>query len=115
MTWPHTSPRGPTTCFTGPSFFFFFSSRRRHTRSLCDWSSDVCSSDLHCCIEGTVKIHVIVSREGIVQQLIPLDGPALLVPATVRAVQQWRYTQTLLAGQAVETEDDIAVDRKSVV
>src|SRR5438034_7244016 len=28
------------------SLFFFFSSRRRHTRSLCDWSSDVCSSDL---------------------------------------------------------------------
>ena len=28
-------------------FFFFFSSRRRHTRSLCDWSSDVCSSDLN--------------------------------------------------------------------
>src|SRR5689334_22250230 len=25
---------------------FFFSSRRRHTRSNCDWSSDVCSSDL---------------------------------------------------------------------
>src|SRR5205814_5379810 len=29
------------------SFFFFFSSRRRHTRCLSDWSSDVCSSDLH--------------------------------------------------------------------
>src|SRR6266496_333702 len=28
------------------SFFFFVSSRRRHTRSLRDWSSDVCSSDL---------------------------------------------------------------------
>src|SRR5215471_20651365 len=28
------------------SSFFFFSSRRRHTRSLRDWSSDVCSSDL---------------------------------------------------------------------
>src|SRR6476646_11140451 len=27
-------------------YFFFFSSRRRHTMSLCDWSSDVCSSDL---------------------------------------------------------------------
>src|SRR5690242_20956961 len=26
--------------------FFFFSSRRRHTRLTCDWSSDVCSSDL---------------------------------------------------------------------
>src|SRR5260370_17754882 len=31
------------TCF----FFFFFSSRRRHTRFKCDWSSDVCSSDLY--------------------------------------------------------------------
>src|SRR5688572_32610758 len=28
--------------------FFFFSSRRRHTRFDCDWSSDVCSSDLPC-------------------------------------------------------------------
>src|SRR5262249_44293068 len=28
------------------SFFFFFSSRRRHTRLVSDWSSDVCSSDL---------------------------------------------------------------------
>src|SRR5690349_23483038 len=27
-------------------YCFFFSSRRRHTRSLRDWSSDVCSSDL---------------------------------------------------------------------
>src|SRR5207237_3166339 len=26
--------------------WFFFSSRRRHTRFKCDWSSDVCSSDL---------------------------------------------------------------------
>src|SRR5262252_10301730 len=29
-----------------PLYRFFFSSRRRHTSSLCDWSSDVCSSDL---------------------------------------------------------------------
>src|SRR2546430_5514409 len=29
-----------------PNLFFFFSSRRRHTRFDCDWSSDVCSSDL---------------------------------------------------------------------
>src|SRR2546430_13376798 len=28
------------------SICFFFSSRRRHTRFDCDWSSDVCSSDL---------------------------------------------------------------------
>src|SRR5690242_7841242 len=31
-------------CFS--FFVFFFSSRRRHTRLTCDWSSDVCSSDL---------------------------------------------------------------------
>src|SRR3989338_2921244 len=30
-------------------FFFIFSSRRRHTRWNCDWSSDVCSSDLRPC------------------------------------------------------------------
>src|SRR6266853_3165596 len=29
------------------TLFFFFSSRRRHTRFDCDWSSDVCSSDLY--------------------------------------------------------------------
>src|SRR5437899_8242550 len=29
-----------------PKLRFFFSSRRRHTRCLSDWSSDVCSSDL---------------------------------------------------------------------
>src|SRR3989475_6525356 len=29
---------------------FFFSSRRRHTRFDCDWSSDVCSSDLETCV-----------------------------------------------------------------
>src|SRR2546427_2867636 len=34
------------------SIFFFFSSRRRHTRFDCDWSSDVCSSDL-CAKEST--------------------------------------------------------------
>ena len=30
-------------------YFFFFSSRRRHTRLVSDWSSDVCSSDLAIC------------------------------------------------------------------
>src|SRR6266480_5686430 len=41
-------------------FFFFFSSRRRHTRLTCDWSSDVCSSDLSRvvdCQAGRVPSH----------------------------------------------------------
>src|SRR5436853_1373113 len=32
--------------FQSGGTIFFFSSRRRHTRCLSDWSSDVCSSDL---------------------------------------------------------------------
>src|SRR2546430_7170503 len=38
--------------------FFFFSSRRRHTRFDCDWSSDVCSSDLRLLAEmDAVIVH----------------------------------------------------------
>src|SRR5256886_7656578 len=33
-------------CVRSGAADFFFSSRRRHTRFDCDWSSDVCSSDL---------------------------------------------------------------------
>src|SRR2546430_3866607 len=40
------------------SIFFFFSSRRRHTRFDCDWSSDVCSSDL--CTSATRSCTVTV-------------------------------------------------------
>src|SRR5256886_8648548 len=36
--------------------FFFFSSRRRHTRFDCDWSSDVCSSDLICANTRTPEV-----------------------------------------------------------
>src|SRR5258705_4570394 len=56
----------PITC-TGV-FFFFFSSRRRDTRCLSDWSSDVCSSDLvalpqhHCGMARHVE--PALTREG---------------------------------------------------
>src|SRR5438874_10125466 len=50
-------------------FFFFFSSRRRHTRSLRDWSSDVCSSDLAKRIaEGSVE-KVTVAEDDVREQL----------------------------------------------
>src|SRR5437764_5408014 len=38
--------------------FFFFSSRRRHTRYIGDWSSDVCSSDLY----GTNYVYLVANR-----------------------------------------------------
>src|SRR2546430_9571969 len=36
---------------------FFFSSRRRHTRFDCDWSSDVCSSDLLAALHSSRASH----------------------------------------------------------
>src|SRR5438034_11658496 len=43
---------------------FFFSSRRRHTRSLCDWSSDVCSSDLFRCIDLSFQLEDVKARQS---------------------------------------------------
>src|SRR2546427_8691728 len=42
--------------------FFFFSSRRRHTRFDCDWSSDVCSSDLD--LSAKLGHHLRSRRQG---------------------------------------------------
>jgi TonB family protein len=60
-------------------------------------------------IEGTVKLHVVVGRDGAVQSVDPISGPALLAKAATSAVREWRYAQTLLGGQPVETEQDIVV------
>jgi len=60
-------------------------------------------------IEGTVKLHAIIGRQGSVENLESVDGSAVLVAAAVNAVRQWRYTETLVAGQSVETEEDIAI------
>src|SRR5947199_5554797 len=43
--------------------FFFFSSRRRHTRCLSDWSSDVCSSDLIECLRLAKSGQVLVRTQ----------------------------------------------------
>jgi TonB family protein len=60
-------------------------------------------------IVGTVTLHVVVGRDGSVQSVEPVSGPSLLVKAAVSAVREWRYAQTLLGGQPVETEQDILV------
>lgn len=60
-------------------------------------------------VEGTVKLHAIFNREGAVQSVIQISGPPLLVPATMSAVRQWRYSQTILGGQPMETEEDVTV------
>src|SRR5207237_7567568 len=58
---------------------FFFSSRRRHTRFKCDWSSDVCSSDL---VTG------FVSRKVTVRLTKPVT--VVRVPLRVPAAGRWR-------------------------
>src|SRR5260221_7912240 len=55
-------------------FNFFFSSRRRHTRSLCDWSSDVCSSDLEEAVDGRGGVGGVQRREHEVAGEGGLDG-----------------------------------------
>src|SRR2546430_9036713 len=75
------------TCFL--SLFFFFSSRRRHTRFDCDWSSDVCSSDLYRFVDTAgirrkgktklvaEKLSVVMARRGLERSdvaLLVIDG-----------------------------------------
>jgi TonB family protein len=60
-------------------------------------------------IVGTVTLHVVVGRDGSVQSVEPMSGSGLLAKAAISAVREWRYGQTLLGGQPVETEQDIVV------
>jgi TonB family protein len=60
-------------------------------------------------IEGTVKLHIVVGRDGNVLSAATTSGPALLANAATIAIREWRYAQTLLGGQPVETEQDVVV------
>src|SRR5689334_24399850 len=87
--------------YTGYSFFFFFSSRRRHTRWNCDWSSDVCSSDLSSLAErtdqhvGNVSHHIRALAEvGLVE-----EAPEL---AKDRRERWWRLVARSLRWRSEE-------------
>src|SRR2546430_1002659 len=72
--------------------FFFFSSRRRHTRFDCDWSSDVCSSDLRV----PVGARAALQRRG--GQVETADGRMWsLVAGAVRPELEARAEARLLA------------------
>src|SRR5205814_7100678 len=51
---------------------FFFSSRRRHTRCLSDWSSDVCSSDLLLSVPAYVAGGLLFCISGLFNPVGPL-------------------------------------------
>src|SRR5689334_3311556 len=64
-------------------FFFFFSSRRRHTRWNCDWSSDVCSSDL---VDGIQKqLDIAAEDAGIEVKIERVDGIDKLIKTKIQA------------------------------
>src|SRR2546430_13799051 len=80
--------------------FFFFSSRRRHTRFDCDWSSDVCSSDLcwkTCAITARRALLVIPIRpwSWAAARLRQPWCPAMRAATDSRGVDSQKMTQRL--------------------
>ena len=60
-------------------------------------------------IEGTVRLHAVISADGDVQSVQPVSGPEPLVAAAVTAVREWQYRPTLLDGHRIPVHDDISL------
>lgn len=63
-------------------------------------------------VQGDVKLHAIIGKEGTIQSLTVMSGSAMLIPAALNAVQQWKYRPYMLNGQPVEVETFITVSFK---
>ena len=63
-------------------------------------------------IQGQVKLHAIIGRDGRIQSLNAISGHPLLLRAAIDAVEQWRYRPYILNGEAVEVETMITVNFK---
>ena len=57
-----------------------------------------------------VSVRVMLGRDGKVERLMPVNGPAELVPRVMRAVREWRFQPTLLDGKPVETAALITIE-----
>jgi len=53
-------------------------------------------------IQGTVRMNVIIGKDGTVQDIQLVSGHPLLAPPAMDAVRQWVYKPTLLNGNPVE-------------
>ncbi|MGA9142189.1 MAG: TonB family protein [Candidatus Acidiferrales bacterium] len=58
-------------------------------------------------IQGVVRLRAVVDRSGAVRVVSVLSGPAALAQPSIEAARQWRFAQTLLAGEPMESEEDI--------
>src|SRR2546430_5440194 len=70
-------------CLVRSVLFFFFSSRRRHTRFDCDWSSDVCSSDLLVAASAAARIIATPPLACTSSMNTPRRAVSRVAPATV--------------------------------
>jgi protein TonB len=66
-------------------------------------------------IQGQVKLHAIIGRDGRIQSLNLISGHPLLAHAALEAVEQWRYRPYVLNGEAVEVETLITVNFKKEI
>jgi len=60
-------------------------------------------------ISGTVVLHAVIAKDGSIQELTYISGPALLMRSAMDAVRQWRYQPTQLNGVPVEVDTTIQV------
>ncbi len=61
-------------------------------------------------VQGRVVLSAIISKTGEIENLALISGHPMLVPAAIKAVQEWRYRPFLLNGEPVEVETTINVD-----
>jgi TonB family protein len=61
-------------------------------------------------VQGAVSLEALISRDGSIQQLRVLRGPAILANAAREAVRQWKFKPYLQNGQPVETQARITVN-----
>jgi TonB family protein len=61
-------------------------------------------------VSGVVQLAVVIGKEGTVQEVHSLGGPALLIQSAMDAVKQWTYRPTHLNGEAVEVETTVDVN-----
>jgi protein TonB len=58
-------------------------------------------------ISGTVRLRIIVGKDGRVMQIEGVSGHPLLQQAAIEAVRQWRYKTTMLKEQSVEVDSTV--------
>lgn len=61
-------------------------------------------------VQGAVVLRALIGRNGNIEDLHVLSGPAILSSAAMEAVKQWRFKPYLQDGRAVDTEARITVN-----